>query len=477
MIFRILLCLMVIGKVSGQSWMQQSTTYEYPVYQLPVELPNGDLFFVENNIFVLPDSLQMGIMDKDGIIKTSRDYNYEAERVSYKARLHLPEQELIALFFSLYDTEPDSANHLLITLVDYQLNVLEEFTWYNGSDLDLYDVQHITPLLMSNGDMLMSMVCNLNNFDFPNVIKYIKCNTDIGPYGYYEINSGDSVLYTGNLVEAWNGEAYISSHRYNVIVDTSLSGHAINNLYSGIFPVPLGLGTTHMKRWSEGQYIANSNTTISYRVVIFNEEYEVLVDNELYDNETGVAETLNQTTNLDYIHKDKVYLCGKRVSPIQPSSFLWVHQVNEALNTNWKLYIGLDDNRWWEPGGIVATQDGGVLVVGINGGDGDRRAFMIKIDAEGNPPTSTLDHHINMYIVKTYPNPSSGILHIDIQSDKNTVYSMQMYNQSGALVYESDALQIGNNSFDLTHLANGIYYYQLMSKDKVLLNEQWIKQD
>lgn len=62
---------------------------------------------------------------------------------------------------------------------------------------------------------------------------------------------------------------------------------------------------------------------------------------------------------------------------------------------------------------------------------------------------------------KIYPNPSTGILNIDIPVNEKT--TIEVFNMLGKMVYSSEFLNSKSIKLDLSNLSNGIYNVQLIS--------------
>lgn len=71
--------------------------------------------------------------------------------------------------------------------------------------------------------------------------------------------------------------------------------------------------------------------------------------------------------------------------------------------------------------------------------------------------------------ISVYPNPSSGLLHLDISGDENAEVSIHIMDLLGQMHYESNAMFGQNNTshkLDLGNLANGLYIMKLTRGNK-----------
>ena len=72
-----------------------------------------------------------------------------------------------------------------------------------------------------------------------------------------------------------------------------------------------------------------------------------------------------------------------------------------------------------------------------------------------------------------YPNPTEGILHIDLKGYKSEVIAVNIYNTAGMMVKKGEILS-SSSTFNLTELPKGIYVVELRngtfkSRTKILL--------
>lgn len=68
--------------------------------------------------------------------------------------------------------------------------------------------------------------------------------------------------------------------------------------------------------------------------------------------------------------------------------------------------------------------------------------------------------------VSVYPNPASNIVNITLENDLNNV-GITLYNVLGDAVL-NQKLNAGTNTFDVTKLPNGIYFYSIFREGEVL---------
>lgn len=126
----------------------------------------------------------------------------------------------------------------------------------------------------------------------------------------------------------------------------------------------------------------------------------------------------------------------------------WVQQTSDFLN------VGFDVNRNNRTR-IFYNIDGTWKNTSFSG------SLMIRPVISSLPlPTSLNDPHF--ISLKIYPNPTSGILFMEIpQSENFTDMSVFIYDIHGKMLYNS---RVNSMSVDLSSLPNGIYFLRLVSK-------------
>lgn len=91
---------------------------------------------------------------------------------------------------------------------------------------------------------------------------------------------------------------------------------------------------------------------------------------------------------------------------------------------------------------------------------------------------SLISHSIETYaqkLISIYPNPSSGMLHINFQNKSTSDVVLTALNTLGEIVFQVCVTE-GHSAFDFSHLASGIYFIDIMSAHEHTMYE-WIKVD
>ena len=80
---------------------------------------------------------------------------------------------------------------------------------------------------------------------------------------------------------------------------------------------------------------------------------------------------------------------------------------------------------------------------------------------------STATHYLQGIPFRMYPNPSTGIITVDVADLNLANGTLNVFNTQGQLLYSAD-IQAGNlqKTFDFSSLPNGNYYLQLRLGNK-----------
>lgn len=117
------------------------------------------------------------------------------------------------------------------------------------------------------------------------------------------------------------------------------------------------------------------------------------------------------------------------------------------------------------------TSDGGFIICGyvIHSSPTKNDALVIKIDSNrcDNVPCQLsigVAHSTKEIIeIRLYPNPTTGTLNIELENEKTSEVTLEIYNLLGKKVYNQTITQ---KSINLNHLNNGVYFIQLTDINK-----------
>lgn len=99
--------------------------------------------------------------------------------------------------------------------------------------------------------------------------------------------------------------------------------------------------------------------------------------------------------------------------------------------------------------------------------------WALKLDNHGNQISSIASKNLEhkKFGVQLFPNPSSGIMNIEIDMKYGDKVSINMYNSEGKLTMQlADELRIEGKrilSYNLSHLPKGVYFIETSSRDRV----------
>ncbi|MFT5859180.1 MAG: hypothetical protein ACI865_001280 [Flavobacteriaceae bacterium] len=116
----------------------------------------------------------------------------------------------------------------------------------------------------------------------------------------------------------------------------------------------------------------------------------------------------------------------------------------------------------WGTGSYTIVGGGTTLVTGGEFTDTETRLFQVSL--------SGIDENSIVNGLAVYPNPTSGVAHVDVNLTQSSDVSVMVYNALGQLVVGSDKGQMteGAHTFDVdfTNLESGIYLVDVVTGDK-----------
>lgn len=82
------------------------------------------------------------------------------------------------------------------------------------------------------------------------------------------------------------------------------------------------------------------------------------------------------------------------------------------------------------------------------------------VSSPGVPPLSVHDNELNAGLLKVYPNPSQGQIHVDLLTVQNGEITIQVFNALGVLVYSFEDVKSGayETTLNLRGKSSGLYY-------------------
>ncbi len=193
------------------------------------------------------------------------------------------------------------------------------------------------------------------------------------------------------------------------------------------------------------------------------------------DNTTGFLVTKTLGRNAISAYNNRIFTLG-----------LDFHSYSSAVNnliitradTNgqiiWTRYIE-SDGRPFEPRFILATSDGGCLVAAIiyNVGLARRDHYIFKLDGNGHFTSVQRLELEKERAVKVFPNPATTVLNFVL--DKAGEYSIVISDMNGRSVMQNK-VKGASQTFEVSHLAEGMYQYAVYGAEGVIDSGLWLKQ-
>jgi hypothetical protein len=95
----------------------------------------------------------------------------------------------------------------------------------------------------------------------------------------------------------------------------------------------------------------------------------------------------------------------------------------------------------------------------------------------GLPPVAVFDTKNTLANTTVYPNPSNGIIYIQVNKDLLKDNSrIKIFNSNGRKVYDYQLPNKGNTlQLDITNLEEGVYVYQVTNGEKIFSTGKFIK--
>ena len=127
--------------------------------------------------------------------------------------------------------------------------------------------------------------------------------------------------------------------------------------------------------------------------------------------------------------------------------------------------------------GLLTANDGGCLMYGYRyTHDVPKKfeAYILKVDGNGII-TSTTTIPISQESITAYPNPSTGQLNFKKQDPSvSGTFDVNIFDISGKLVYQKKETDL-TETFDLSHLPEGNYVYQILREGRIISVGKWEK--
>jgi hypothetical protein len=164
----------------------------------------------------------------------------------------------------------------------------------------------------------------------------------------------------------------------------------------------------------------------------------------------------------------------KRYFSLYHSTFV-LTKMNAAYENVWQKQYG--GEAYYFMHGVLATSDGGCAMYGVRydyNGLPKTDAIIIKVDGNG-VVTSETTISMPQESITAYPNPSNGQLHFKKEDPSvSSRFEVNIFDISGKLVFQKKETDL-TETFELSHLSEGNYLYQIKDKEQIISIGKWVK--
>lgn len=178
---------------------------------------------------------------------------------------------------------------------------------------------------------------------------------------------------------------------------------------------------------------------------------------------------------------------------LETSSYSKVSLINgaQAKNVYWLVNgaVDLADNS--EFNGTIASQGAvnlysgttingrvltGVGAITTNAITSAADIDVVQCDTEvGGDPWASVDELDKNNIVSVFPNPFSNMINVEIDTDQNNNYIIEIYNSLGIVLVNS-TLNKGVNKIEMSELSSGVYFYKVIGNNRIVKSGKLVSQ-
>ncbi len=216
--------------------------------------------------------------------------------------------------------------------------------------------------------------------------------------------------------------------------------------------------------WQEYDYL---------KLMILNDSFRI-VDSFQYNPFVPIGHSNNTATfkTIDYINADSVFMACAPIFDIYGYTLpVTIFKVDSAFKIRWQTIDSIPD--FWDLESIVATPDGGCVIVGNNMvNQGSIGMFAVKYDRSG---IKTAVHYFekDMQEVTIYPNPGTDRLFV---SGATQGRSFVLYDVQGRELIRAKDSELANG-IHVSGLRSGIYIYRITDPGTGEMKAgKWVKQ-
>ncbi len=383
------------------------------------------------------------------------------------------------------DVYTDSVKMLWVVFLDNDFNIV----WEKKYDLPFHNKQiyESTSLFTSDNNLIVSATFGSEFIDNDFFLYKLSSTGDSLDF---KIHSFQSNAVVCSFKEApTNDKLYLTAYgctnngSYNELskilkIDKKLEIDTIYEIRSLVnYPYELFLSDSYIDFVSDTTFIfagtkgSYSTPPVIYKegIILFDTNFNVLNEIAFFNERLNFNSA--EINGLDYIDKKAIYTGG--YCPLSGFRAYSITKMDSALNVYSEKYYETDFD--FILNNILATQDGGVLLVGVKWLNGEDYVYVIKTDPNGNIT------HINGDLseqkakeVILYPNPATTEITIQKAVQVGNC-NVEFYNMEGKKVFYQE-LTSNSTKIDISSLQKGSYIYKITDKNNVLDSGKWIKQ-
>ena len=501
--------LMNVSSGSAQQLFAPNTNSslgEYP-YRA-VELPGQRYAFTiaRRDVQLSSDELSMFLLitDSVGTVIHSLDLPTDSTVQTIPKDLFYADGRLYAM--TLIDTNGIEPQWLQVMILDTTLNIISEkyhrladsgrYVWESFSEISgnrIFSFDALAPAgdffcnscrsslsqYDLNGELVSRIEVDTNYFstlengpDYSIVAEDISLSDD--GVVYLMFNGAKPSLYSKYIAQFDTAMNFTRSARlecWDLLCDTSFLMINSTNIVAGSGPALMGAfivgidASPDFKRNSVVKMNMEDATNGSLRPSVLS----IIPD--------ATTSQVVKTTGRKGISRweERIYTLGIDMHSFGPLvNTLIITRADTNANIIWTKYLE-SDGRPFEPRFILATSDGGCLVAAIvyNVGPNPQDHYIFKLDGNGHFTSVQRLEQAKERIVKVYPNPASSVLNFEL--DKAGEYSIVISDMNGRRVLQN-RVKGASQTFEVSHLAEGMYQYAVYGAEGVIDSGLWLKQ-
>jgi hypothetical protein len=162
-----------------------------------------------------------------------------------------------------------------------------------------------------------------------------------------------------------------------------------------------------------------------------------------------------------------VTINGEELSDFDADVFEYTLSIENPENIPQVSALASDDNA--DVDILQAAEIPGQAVITVTAEDGEtQQVYTINFEAE------TASDNFNIANIKVYPNPTSGIVNVEIPG-QSKISKVCLINVTGKVIAVKNKMSAHFVTFDLTNLKQGVYFITIENEEKNQIVKRVIK--